>query len=265
MEKSSEKDSRTSSAVERALTILEFISSRTGPVGVNEIANELSLAKSTTHRLLDMLKSRGFVVQLDTLEKYDIGLKAIEVGMSGLKNWNLVDVASPYIQQLAEDLGETSFLAVHDEGEIVYVYKVEGKQSVITNSQLGTRKPMHCTALGKAMMSSLHLEEVDNILNEKGMKKYTDKTIVDRQIFFEELSKVRERGYAMDDEEVEIGLTCFAAPIFNYTGKAIAGLSVAGPTARMVTNKNKITKQLLEASEFVSRRLGYVPAMRKSL
>ncbi|WP_250094698.1 IclR family transcriptional regulator [Halalkalibacter alkaliphilus] len=261
----SSNNQKTNSAVERALTILEYISSKTGPVGVNEIANELSLAKSTTHRLLDTLKSRGFVVQDDTIEKYDIGLKAIEVGMSGLKNWNLVDIASAYIKQLAADLSETSFLAVYDEGEIVYVYKVEGQRAVITNSQLGTRKPVHCTALGKAMMSSLHLEEVDQILNEKGMEKFTEKTIVDRQRFFEELSKIRELGYAMDDEEVEIGLTCFAAPIYSYTGKAVAGISVAGPTERMIQNKNKITEQLLEASNFISRRLGYVPAMRKSL
>ncbi|PFI60688.1 transcriptional regulator [Priestia megaterium] len=263
MKNSTVKESSSSnSAVERALTILEFIASKKEPVGVGEIAETLNLAKSTTHRILEALKNKQFIEQIETTEKYDIGIKAIEVGMSGLTNWNIVDVSAPHLKQLAMDINETAFLAVYDQGEIVYVYKAEGNQAVITNAQLGTRKPIHCTSLGKAIASNFHIEEVESILKEKGMPKYTDRTITDSQKYFEELSKVRQLGYAMDDEEVEEGLTCFAVPIFNYTGQAIAAISVAGPTGRILGKKDEIIKSLKDVNNYVSTRLGFVPAMR---
>ncbi|MBZ9537026.1 IclR family transcriptional regulator [Cytobacillus oceanisediminis] len=261
----SSSSSQSNSAVERALTILEFIALRKEPVGVGEVAEKLGLAKSTTHRILEGLKNKQFIEQINATEKYTIGIKAIEVGMSGLTNWNIVDITGPYIRQLAYDLNETSFLAVFDQGEIVYVYKAEGNKAVTTNAQLGTRKPIHCTALGKAFAAQLHIEEVDRILTEKGMEKYTDRTLTDKQKYLAELSLVREKGYAMDDEEVEEGLTCFAVPIFNYTGHAVAAISVAGPTERMITNKDNIVNSLKQLNNQLSTRLGFVPAMRKRL
>jgi IclR family transcriptional regulator, KDG regulon repressor len=267
VKKNQEKEisSQSNSAVERALTILEFIATRQGPVGVGEIAEKLGLAKSTTHRLLEALKNKQFIEQVETLEKYDIGIKAIEIGMSGLGNWNIVDIVSPYLKQLAADLHETTFLAVYDKGEIVYVYKAEGDLAVSTNAQLGTRKPIHCTSLGKAIVSNFHIEEVEKILLEKGMEKYTDRTITDKHSYLEELSKVRQLGYAMDDEEVEVGLTCFAVPIFNYTGNAIAAISIAGPTERMISKKEQIVDALKHLNKYVSTRLGFVPSMRSSV
>jgi IclR family KDG regulon transcriptional repressor len=260
-----QNSNQSSSSVERALTILELIASKQGAVGVGEIAEELGLAKSTTHRLLEALKNKQFVEQVETLEKYDIGIKAIEVGMSGLINWNIVDISAPYLKELARDLNETAFLAVYDQGEIVYVYKAEGNQAVTTNAQLGTRKRIHCTSLGKAIVSNFHIEEVERILADKGMEKFTEHTITNKQTYFEELSKVRLQGYAMDDEEVEEGLTCFAVPIFDYTGKAIAAISVAGPTERILSKKESVIAALKNVNSYVSSRLGFVPAMRNSI
>jgi IclR family KDG regulon transcriptional repressor len=252
----------SNSSVERSLVILEFISAVKGPVGVGEIASALDLPKSTTHRLLEVLKYRNFIEQIEESEKYDIGIKAIEVGMSGLKNW--VDIASAYARYISNELGETSFIGVFDNGEIVYVYKAEGTQSVITNAQLGTRKPIHCTALGKAIVSNFSLKEVDQILSVKGMTKYAENTITDRQSYLEELSFVRENGYAIDNEEAEVGLTCIAVPIFSYTGQVRQALSIAGPTPRMLCNKDLVIEHLKEASDNISRRLGYVPTIKKS-
>jgi len=262
--KNNKVSSPSSSAVERALTILELIATKPGSVGVGEIAKELGLAKSTTHRLLESLKNKQFIEQNESLEKYDIGIKAIEVGMSGLINWNIVDIAAPYLKQLASDLNETCFLAVYDEGEIVYVYKAEGNQSVTTNAQLGTRKNIHCTSLGKAIVSNYHIEKVEEILNEKGMEKFTENTITDKQLYFEELSNVRQQGYAIDDEEIEDGLTCYAVPIFNYTGNAIAAISVAGPTERMITKQEDVILAIKSVDSYISTRLGFVPAMRNN-
>jgi IclR family KDG regulon transcriptional repressor len=262
MEKNEEIIVESSSSVERALAILELISKNKRATGIGDISTGLSLPKSTTHRIIEILKSRGFVEQVEGNEKYEIGVKAIEVGMGGLKNW--IDIASPYVRYLSEELDETVFLAVYDEGEIVYLYKSEGSQSVITNAQLGTRKPIHATALGKAIVSNYTLSEVDKVLSIKGMPRYTDKTITDRQLYLQELSRVRENGYATDDEEAEEGLSCIAVPIFTYTGQVKAAISTAGPSVRMLQNNVRVIEHLKEAADQISRRLGYVSTMHSS-
>ncbi|HET7626800.1 MAG TPA: IclR family transcriptional regulator [Bacillales bacterium] len=252
----------SNSSVERVLAILEFMAEKRRETGVGEISTALGLPKSTTHRLLETLKARGFVEQVQMTEKYEIGVKAIEVGMSGLKNW--IDIASDYVRQVSKELGETCFIAVYDNGEIVYVYKVEGWQSVITNAQLGTRKPIHSTGLGKAIVSHFELAEVDKILSVKGMPRYTENTITDRQQFLQELSNIRERGYALDQEEAESGLSCIAVPIFTYTGQVIAATSIAGPTQRINERRETIIPRLKDTAENISKRLGYVPSMRSN-
>ncbi|WP_082233242.1 IclR family transcriptional regulator [Halobacillus massiliensis] len=260
-----ESVSQSNSAVERALTILELIAEKREPMSLAEISQELGIAKSTAHRIMEALKNKGFIEQIEAAEKYQVGLKAIEVGMSSLTKWNLVDVTTPHLRQLASDLNETAFLAVYDKGEVVYLYKAEANQSVRTTADLGTRKPIHSTGLGKAIVSTFPSEEINRILVEKGMAKFTGKTITDKQRYLEELISVRENGYAMDDEEAEAGLTCIAVPIFNYTGRAIAAVSVAGPTERMRNNKETITKTLKNVNKLVSSRLGFVSSMRQNI
>ncbi|WP_173915494.1 IclR family transcriptional regulator [Halobacillus sp. Marseille-Q1614] len=263
--KNKDNSSQSNSAVERALTILELIAAKRNPVSLAEISQELGIAKSTSHRIMEALKNKGFIEQVEDTEKYQVGLKAIEVGVSSLTKWNLVDIVTPYLRQLALDLNETAFLAVYDKGEVVYLYKAEANQSVRTTADLGTRKPIHSTGLGKAIVSTFHLEEVDHVLTEKGMPKFTEKTIIDPKQYIEELSKVRKNGYSMDDEEAEVGLTCIAVPIFNYTGRAIAAISVAGPTERMIKNKETIIESLKKVNGYVSNRLGFVPSMRQNM
>jgi IclR family KDG regulon transcriptional repressor len=253
------------SAVDRALLLLEAVSKKPSGVTLATLCKEVNIPKTTAHRLLETLTARGYLEFDPVNEKYTIGLKALEVGFSGLSHLEIVDVASPYLQHLADQTGETSFLAVYNEGEIVYLYKVEGTQSIRTTAQLGTRKPIHCTALGKAMLANFSLEEVDRIITEKGLPSFTEHTITDRQHFLEELSRTRTNGYAMDNEEAEMGLTCFAVPLYNYTGQVVGAISIAGPTARQLDNREVFTSQLKEAGMQISRRLGYVPNMRTSV
>ncbi|MTI79673.1 MAG: IclR family transcriptional regulator [Firmicutes bacterium] len=259
-----EHEAERNSAVDRALLLLEMVANNKGGTTLTEMAKELNMPKSTAHRLLETLKARGFVEYQENSERYIIGLKSVEVGVSGLRNLGIVDVAVYYLCDLAESTGETSFLAVYNEGEMVYLYKVEGTQSIRTTAQLGSRKPVHATSLGKAVLSQLSLEEVDRILEEKGMERFTEHTITDRQEYHEELSKVRVQGYAEDREENEVGLTCFSVPVFNYTGQVVGAISIAGPTLRMVENRDGFTRNLMETALHISRRLGYVPSMRHS-
>lgn len=255
-------ENQGNSTLDRALTILEYISIKRGGVNLNHLVKDLEIPKSTALRLLESLRVRGYVELEQVSEKYSIGLKALEIGVLGLASLEIVDVASPYLRDISNQTGETAFLAVYNEGEIVYLYKVEGKQSIRTTAELGSRRPVHCTALGKSILSGFSMEKVDLILHEKGMFKFTEKTITDSVEYHEELSRVRENGYAVDDEEVEVGLICFSVPIFSYTGQVVAAISMAGPKARVQENREQIIESLKEAGYQISKRLGYVASMK---
>ncbi|EES72352.1 IclR family transcriptional regulator [Paenibacillus cisolokensis] len=259
---SSNLPGKTSSTLERALFILECLSKKKGGGGISELSETTQLPKSTIHRILETLQTYGFVTQDPDSDKYFIGLKAIEIGMSGLHNIDLVEAAQPHMHDLAANTGQTSFLAVFDQGEVIYIYKVEGTSSFIMNAKLGTRNPAHCTGLGKAIMAYFSLETVDQIISEKGLQRYTPTTITDHQEFLQELSRIRQRGVAINREELDEGLSSIAAPIFNYTGRVIASVSVAGPTEKIFEQQEEIEEQIREKSHLISKRLGFVPSMR---
>jgi IclR family KDG regulon transcriptional repressor len=260
-----EEQVKSNSTLERALLILESLSLADGKTGVRELAETVQLPKSTTHRILETLVQTGFVEQDTATEKYSIGLKAIEIGMSGLKNIDLVDATIPHLRDLVAVTKQTSFLAVYNEGEIVYIYKAEGTSSVITNANLGTRNPVHCTGLGKAMLAHYSLDNVEKIISQKGLQRYTENTITDRQQFLEELIKIRQSGVALNFEEYDKGLSSLAAPVFNFTGHVVAAISVAGPTHIIYRNQEQISILIKEKSLLISKRLGFVLNMRSSL
>ena len=260
-----EADQQGHSTIERTLTILELVVGSKDGISLAELAKELPFPKSTIHRLLDILTSREYVELNAQTQKYSAGLKAIEIGVSALRSMEIVDVSSAYLRDLARHTGETSFLAVLNEGEIVYLHKAEGSQSIRTTAQLGMRRPVHCTAVGKAILSALSAEEVERILADKGMTAYTANTITDSQAMLAELRHIRIDGCAVDREEIEVGLTCYAAPIFQFTGQVAGAISLAGPTVRVREKQAEYMRLVNEAALHISRRMGYVPAMRSSL
>jgi len=144
---------------------------------------------------------------------------------------------------------------------VVYLYKAEGTQSILTTATLGSRRPAYCTALGKAILANLPIEESDRIF-EKPLEKLTDKTVVDRIRLHEEFADIRLNGYAVDDEGIEHGLYCLAVPIHNYTGRVVAAISISGPVKRVSESSQKIIAELQSIGGTISRRLGYVKAMR---
>lgn len=256
---------QSNSAADRVLVLLEYIAKRRGGVTLAELVKEIDIPKTTAHRLLETLKSLQFINFEAKTETYSIGLKTIEIGVAGLRNLEIVDVSVPYLRDLSKKTGETSFLSVYNEGKVVHLYKVEGTQSIRTTAELGMRRPIHCTAVGKAIASTFSLEDVDKILEENGMPPFTVNTITDRKLYLQELSNIRVYGIAIDREEIEIGLTCYAVPVYNYTGRAIGAVSIGGPTPRMKENHDFNSNQLKEAALQVSRWLGFVPDMRSLL
>lgn len=244
--------------VERALVLLQYLARHPGEHGVRSLAAALDLSPTTTFRLLEALAQTGFAKQNTATDKYAIGIKAVQLGLAALSALDLTTVAPPYLRALASETGESAFLAVRDETEIVYVLKEEGHHSIRTTARLGSRRPLHCTALGKSFLATLPPEQADVLLNRTGLPVLTANTITDIGKLRDDLALVRARGYATDHEEVEEGLACIAAPIRDYRGETVAAISMAGPVNRIVPHEARFGQQVAATALDISTALGFV-------
>lgn len=244
-------------SVDRALTILDILQEIPDGLGVTELSYKLDVSKSTVHRLLMSLLQNGFVKQDQQSERYILGLKLIKLGQSVSDNLDIRKVASPYLHQLAKVLGETAHLVIMENNEVVYVDKIESTATIRMFSNIGKRAPMHCTGVGKAILAFLPAQKILQIINETGLQKFTNKTIVTSDNLVNHLSEIKKRGYSIDDEEHELGIKCAAAPIFNHNNEVIAGISVACPTMRIDNRKlRQMADEVLSKSNEISRLLG---------
>jgi DNA-binding IclR family transcriptional regulator len=244
--------------LDKSLSVLEILLKKGSSMNMIELSEKLGFYPSTIHRILDTLKHWGYVEQDPHTQKYQLGLKALELGMAKLHQMDLVREATPYLKELVKQCNETVHLGVLEEGEVLYLAKEESSQTIRMISYVGKRAPLHCTALGKVLLTYLSTEERKKILGEKVLPRFTENTITDRRELEKELSKVREQGFALDREENEKDVRCVAAPIRNYQGEVIAAISISSPIFRIDKNaQNDLKKALIETSKNISMRLGY--------
>jgi DNA-binding IclR family transcriptional regulator len=246
------------STVERALALLQYLARHSGEHGVRALAIALHLSPSTTYRLLETLEARGFVHQNRQTDRYSIGVAAVQLGIAALGALDLSAVAPPYLRDLVTATGESAFLAVLDDTEVVYLLKEEGRHAIRTTARLGSRRPLHCTGLGKALLAALPDVDAAALLARAGMPAWTAHTITDPAVLLAQLAEVRARGYATDREEVEEGLACVAAPIRDYRGATIAAISMAGPVARVLPREELFGRQVAATARQISTALGYI-------
>lgn len=244
--------------LERSLDILEVLAHTEEPLGVTEIGNRISLHKSTVHRILQTLCYRGYVEKEKENERYKLGIKIVELGIRFFNDLEIRKVAGPVLEDLAKALDEVVHLVLHDDGEVVYIDKRESSHVVSMRSKVGRRAPMHCTAVGKALLSTMDKGEVMHILESKGMPGYTLSTITDPQKLMVELDEIRQSKISVEREENEIGIICLGTPVFDYSGRAIGAISVSGPAARMIEKGiERIGDEMKRAGETISANLGF--------
>ena len=245
-------------SVDRALQILECFSSKEKELGVTEISKLLSLHKSTTFGLLATLENRGYIEQNFRNGKYKLGLKLFELGIQVQENMDLGDIAKPYLDELVKENNETVHLVINDKGQAVYIEKVEGTTSMRMYSQLGKRPPMYCTGVGKVILAFMPEQLLDKYLEQEELEKLTPYTITDKECLKKELKQIRTHGFSVDNEEIEIGLKCVAAPIRNHKEEIVGAISIAGPTSRMTLEKIEILSGVIRAAAMeISNKLGY--------
>jgi DNA-binding IclR family transcriptional regulator len=245
-------------SVERAADVLELFLTSSSDLSVKEISDELSLSKSTVHGIIKTLEHRGYLEQNPNDLKYRLGMKLFELGIAVENQLNVGKLARPIIEKLVAELKETVHLVVLQRDEVIYIEKVEGPQTLRISSQVGKRAPIHCTGVGKAILAFQDEAEIERILSKNPLETYTEYTLTVPEEIKKQLIQIQKQGFSVDDEEIELGLRCVAAPIFNHQGKAIASVSCAAPTMRLEDEQlSKVIQGIKEAAAEISRCMGY--------
>lgn len=244
--------------LDRTLDIIELLAVTPNGMGVTEIGHKLGLHKSTVYRLINALVRRGYL-EKEQNGLYKIGLKFIEISGLYLRQIELKTEAVPFMRHLSELTGQVTHLAILDETEVVYIEKIDVLQSLRMYSQIGKRVSIHCSALGKVLLSAQDSDYRERILEKIKYTRYTENTITDSAVLRKELEQARQKGWAVDNEEHEYGIRCIAAPIRDFTGKVIAALSITGSKNIISPGKDEYYGKLVaEAADNISKRLGYI-------
>lgn len=243
--------------VDRALQVLLTIGhSKARGLSLAEVARRLDVNKATVHRLVQTLLARDFIRLDSETEKYFLGAACLRLSEMMIESLDLRDQADATLRRLAAATSETVHLGVLDGPNVVYIEKVESSHSVRMFSRVGGTMPAFSTAIGKALLAQLDSEDLHKRLPE-ALVSHSERTInIDSLIA--ELETTRQRGWAIDDEENEAGIGCIAAPIFDHRGRAVASLSVAGPSTRMSRDRMlELAPLVTEAATEVSQQLGW--------
>ncbi|ELY62934.1 IclR family transcriptional regulator [Natrinema versiforme] len=243
-------------SVETAFEILDYLQ-HNEEAGVTEIADALSVSKSTAHGHLSTMESIGHVVKVDGT--YRVGLSFLELGHHARSRYNLYESAKAEADQLAEMTGERCQIMVPEGHHGVYIYQTAGEQAVRTDSHIGSTVDLHCTAVGKCYLANLPEDELEAYLDDVGLAEQTEHTITDREAFRDELETVRQQGYALNREERIIGMRAVGAPIVTDQNDVLGAISVSVPTTRIDDRaaEDELPKQVQRSARVIAIRTTY--------
>jgi DNA-binding IclR family transcriptional regulator len=242
----------------RTIEMLELISSTKDGMYLKDIVEKMEIPKSSAFDILHtLLESKMVNVKDGNEKKYVIGIKAFEIGSSFMKDIDLINKAKNELELLAETVNKTAFIGVMDGKKIVYIFKYQPRHARLTASSIGSRNDLHNTSLGKAILAYMDDEKRDQIVGQIEFKKKTNRTITDKTSLLEDLKKVKERGFSTDNRELEEHMFCMGAPIFDYTGKVIASISISDlyDEGMNVEEQGRMVK---ETAKKISQNLGYM-------
>lgn len=247
-------------SVHKALDILDVFTPQKPELSLTELAALLSLNKSTLFGLLRTLEHHGYIAQSAQTKRYRLGLRLLDRAALVVDYADVSRIAPPFLDELRDKVEENVHLGVLDDGEVVYLYRAQGPHSLSVNSRPGVRAPVHCTAMGKAMLAYISEAEVKVILERRELIAATPNTITDIDAFLQCLAEVRGQGYAVDAEEHHIGSQCIAAPIFDLRGDVVASISVSVPAVRMGgARRSHIVQCVKDYGQIISKELGWRP------
>ena len=242
---------------EKLFRVIELLAEN-GPMGIMELSASLGFHKSTVHRLVASLQYMGYIRQDEESLKYSLSLKFLEIGSRILEQTSMAALIHPSLKRLSEQTGETVHLVKREGTEAVYIDKVESFASSIRMvSRVGSRIPLYCSGVGKALLADLTDQEIGEIWKNSRIRKLTPRTITELPVLMERVEQVRKDGYAVDDEENEEGVRCIAASLRDYHKDPVYALSISAPANRMTDQRIlELKEYVLAFRQDLSRSLG---------
>jgi len=243
-------------SVVRTLNILNCFE-KNEDLQISQISSLVGINKSTAYHLLFTLKEMQFVRQDEYTKGYSLGIQVFKLGYTYFNQMNLVKVARPYLKVLCEATKETVHLGELSGAEVLYLDKIESPMSIAMRSRIGTTRPAYCTGIGKILLAFQNKDVLKRILDGVVLEPYTKNTIVNRGVLLKKLRQYRTQGYSIDDEEIEDGLFCVAAPILDISGKLVAALSVSTPKYRIHDRLDALITEVKQTALKISTEIGY--------
>lgn len=236
----------------RGLKILSMLSESLDGGSIIEIATKLGVDKGSASRLMSTLVNHGFAEKDAISRRFSLGPQVVVLSRSLLTRMPLRDVAKPYLRELMETTGECAHIGILSRGKVLYIDQVESPASLRVNAEVGFMAPLHCTALGKVLLAFGRQPIPENL------ERYTESTLVTRESLRKHLETVLEKGYAVDDEEFDLGVRCIAAPIFDFREKIVGSIGISGPLTRMASSRmGSLAEQVLSVSRQLSDKMKF--------
>lgn len=242
------------------MMLVEIMAMHNEPMKLQSISEEADIPASTTLRMLNTLLEMGYVNQNKDTLRYSLSLKFAYIGEQVKRQANITQISHSYLIELSSTVGECSCLAIEENKEILYLDVISNQANNIltTTQRIGKRAPLFCTGIGKLLLTNYTPNELVNYSQSTPFLPFTPKTITSLAALNLELEKIREQGYALDNEECDQGAKCIAAPIYDYSGKIIAGISITAPSVRLQSERIEVILPiLLETAKKISISLGY--------
>jgi DNA-binding IclR family transcriptional regulator len=247
-------------SADRALEILEVMTRTERPLTYTDLVHALHYPRTSLYCLLQTMVERGWANFDPTSRTYTIGIRALEAGNVYTRCLGLVERALPLMETIRDAIDETVQLAVLDGVQNVYIAKVDGRQTLTLASEVGRRLPAYATGVGKVLLAGLGQAELEARLNHAELRQVTSNTITGKSRLLAHLADIRRRGYAVDNEEYTIGIRCVAVPVFDYSQRTVAAISVSVPAIRFTPSHRRHAYAMLDqAATQISAALGYRP------
>lgn len=254
-----QKKTQGNQSVEKAFQIIELLAQEGEPMRLLDISKTLAINSSTVIRFLNTLLKCGYVAQDPETLKYYLTYKFCGIANKINANNSIRDLAAPYMKQLSKIFAESACLAVAQDMRVIYIYVVEGSDMMLRSMQrIGNIAPMHCTGIGKLFLTEFTDKQLDHLIETYGLNRFTTSTITNKDQLIAELDKIRQMGYALDNEECEIGTRCVAGPVRDHSNKIVAGISITGPSNRLTDAFiGERLHHLIDMTMEISENLGY--------
>jgi DNA-binding IclR family transcriptional regulator len=245
-------------SLERALAILEVLADSKVGLSLSELARKAKIPKSSTHCLVLTLQRHGYLFREDTTGRLTFGLQLFRLADKGIQGLKLCDQAAPRLRELMKRTQLTVHMGILENYEVVLAFKCDVPGKTRVASWIGKRMCLHSTGLGKALMAYLPGQEVERIIEEYGLPRHNENTLCSRKRLKEDLVRTVQRGYALDDEEDELGSRCIGAPVFGFDSRLVASISVAGTTDEITFKKlRELAEQVKHTAMEISAAIGH--------